>query len=43
VTFLTATEVDALLAAPDEARWEGGGDRAMLLAIPGLRSPNSPA
>src|ERR1035441_4394336 len=23
VTFLTATEVDALLAPPDQARWEG--------------------
>ena len=39
VTFLTATEVDALLAAPDQARWEGRRDRAlMLLAIQaGLR------
>jgi site-specific recombinase XerD len=39
VTFLTATEVDALLAAPDLARWEGRRDRAlMLLAIQaGLR------
>jgi hypothetical protein len=24
VTFLTATEVDAMLAAPDQARWETG-------------------
>jgi len=31
VTFLTATEVDALLAAPDQARWEGRRDRALLL------------
>jgi site-specific recombinase XerD len=39
VTFLTATEVDALLAAPDQGRWEGRRDRAlMLLAIQaGLR------
>lgn len=39
VTFLTATETDALLAAPDQARWEGRRDRAlMLLAIQaGLR------
>jgi len=39
VTFLTATEVDALLAAPDQARWEGRRDRAlMLLAVQaGLR------
>jgi site-specific recombinase XerD len=39
VTFLTAPEVDALLAAPDQGRWEGRRDRAlMLLAIQaGLR------
>ena len=39
VTFLTAAEVDALLAAPDPGRWEGRRDRAlMLLAIQsGLR------
>jgi len=39
VTFLTAAEVDALLAAPDQGRWEGRRDRAlMLLAIQaGLR------
>jgi site-specific recombinase XerD len=39
VTFLTATEVDALLAAPDQTRWEGRRDRAlMLLAVQtGLR------
>ena len=39
VTFLTATEVDALLAAPDRTRWEGRRDRAlMLLAVQtGLR------
>ena len=39
VTFLTAAEIDALLAAPDQARWEGRRDRAlMLLAIQaGLR------
>lgn len=39
VTFLTAAEVDALLAAPNQARWEGRRDRAlMLLAVQtGLR------
>jgi site-specific recombinase XerD len=39
VTFLTATEIDALLAAPDQSRWEGRRDRVlMLLAIQtGLR------
>lgn len=39
VTFLTPTEVDALIAAPDQSRWERRRDRAlMLLAIQtGLR------
>lgn len=39
VSFLTAVEIDALLAAPDQARWEGRRDRAlMLLAVQtGLR------
>jgi site-specific recombinase XerD len=39
VTFLTAPEIEALIAAPDTARWEGRRDRAlMLLAIQtGLR------
>ena len=39
VSFLTATEVDALLDAPDSERWEGRRDRALLaLAIQtGLR------
>jgi site-specific recombinase XerC len=39
VTFLTAAEVDALTAAPDQTRWEGRRDRVlMLLAIQtGLR------
>jgi site-specific recombinase XerD len=39
VTFLTAAEIDALLAAPDQGRWEGRRDRAlMLLAVQaGLR------
>jgi len=39
VTFLTAPEVDALLAAPDQSRWEGRRDRIlMLLAVQtGLR------
>src|SRR5262249_57538480 len=31
VTYLAPTEVDALLAAPDQSRWEGRRDRAMLL------------
>ncbi|HET6918253.1 MAG TPA: tyrosine-type recombinase/integrase [Jiangellaceae bacterium] len=39
VTFLSSAEVDALLAAPDQHRWEGRRDRAlMLLAVQtGLR------
>jgi site-specific recombinase XerD len=39
VTFLTAPEIDALVAAPDQSRWEGRRDRALvLLAIQtGLR------
>lgn len=39
VTFLTAAEVDALIAAPEQSRWEGRRDRVlMLLAIQtGLR------
>lgn len=39
VTFLTTPEVDALIAAPDQTRWEGRRDRAlMLLAVQtGLR------
>lgn len=31
VSFLTATEIDALTAAPDLTRWEGRRDRAILL------------
>jgi len=31
VTFLTAIEIDTLLAAPDPTRWEGRRDRALLL------------
>ena len=31
VEFLTPLEVDALLAAPDQSRWEGRRDRALLL------------
>jgi site-specific recombinase XerD len=31
VTFLSSTEVDALLAAPDQLRWEGRRDRALIL------------
>ncbi|MGI5238723.1 tyrosine-type recombinase/integrase [Dactylosporangium sp. CA-139066] len=39
ITFLTDTEVDALLAAPDPKRWEGRRDKAMIaLAVQtGLR------
>jgi site-specific recombinase XerD len=31
VTFLTAVEIDALVAAPDQSRWEGRRDRVLLL------------
>jgi site-specific recombinase XerD len=31
VSFLTAPEVDALVAAPDQSRWEGRRDRALIL------------
>jgi site-specific recombinase XerD len=31
VTFLTPAEVDALLTAPDQSRWEGRRDRVLLL------------
>jgi site-specific recombinase XerD len=31
VSFLTAPEIDALIDAPDRARWEGRRDRALLL------------
>jgi site-specific recombinase XerD len=31
VTFLTDAEVDALIAAPDQTRWEGRRDRVLLL------------
>ena len=31
VSFLTTTEIDALIAAPDLRRWEGRRDRALLL------------
>lgn len=39
VTFLSAPEIDALIAAPDQSRWEGRRDRTlMLLAVQtGLR------
>jgi len=39
MTFLSATEVDALIATPDQSRWEGRRDRVlMLLAVQtGLR------
>jgi site-specific recombinase XerD len=31
VTFLTPPEVDALVAAPDQSRWEGRRDRVLIL------------
>lgn len=31
ITFLTAEQIDALIAAPDLTRWEGRRDRALLL------------
>ena len=31
VSFLTATEIDAVIDAPDRSRWEGRRDRAMLM------------
>src|SRR5206468_5160164 len=31
ITFLTAEQIDALVAAPDVTRWEGRRDRAFLL------------
>jgi len=31
VSFLTEAEIDALIAAPDQTRWEGRRDRALLL------------
>lgn len=31
VSFLTAPEIDALIDAPDRARWEGRRDRALML------------
>ena len=31
VSYLTATETDALLAAPDRAAWHGRRDHALLL------------
>lgn len=31
VTFLTPLEVDALVAAPDQSRWEGRRDRVLIL------------
>jgi site-specific recombinase XerD len=31
VTFLTPAEIDALIAAPDQSRWEGRRDRVLLL------------
>ncbi len=33
VTFLTPPEVDALIAAPDQSRWEGRRDRVLLLLV----------
>lgn len=31
ISYLTASEVDALVAAPDQSRWEGRRDRTLLL------------
>lgn len=31
MTFLNPTEIDALIAAPDQSRWEGRRDRTLLL------------
>jgi integrase len=31
VTFLTAAEIDALIAAPDQSCWEGRRDRVLIL------------
>jgi site-specific recombinase XerD len=31
ISFLTTPEIDALIAAPDQARWEGRRDHALLL------------
>lgn len=31
LTFLTPPEIDALVAAPDQSKWEGRRDRAMML------------
>ena len=31
ISFLTAAEIDAMLAAPDTSRWEGRRDRALIL------------
>jgi site-specific recombinase XerD len=33
VSFLTSAEVDALVGAPDPARWEGRRDRAIILLV----------
>jgi integrase/recombinase XerD len=43
VSFLTAEEIDALLAAPDKATWLGRRDHALLLlaAQTGLRVPTN--
>lgn len=44
VSFLTATEIDALLDAPDTGRWEGRRDRALLALATqtGSGCPSSP-
>lgn len=33
VSFLTSTEIEALVAAPDPTRWEGRRDRALVLLV----------
>lgn len=39
ITYLSATEIDALVTAPDQSRWEGRRDRVLILlaAQTGLR------
>ena len=42
ITYLTATEIDALLAAPDRTTWTGRRDHALLCSPsrPGCGSPS---
>ena len=45
VSYLTAEEIDALVAAPGRETWHGRRDRALLLSTsrPACGSPSSPA